>query len=304
MNASSEKQGVFFTIGSAALWGIYPIVVHSYAHQISPFLFAGILSLFTAAGMFLWMNIRKKVHELKRTQAYFPLFMVSICVIVIPSAMFFVGIQYTNAINSSVLMLSEILFTLIFTPFFGERNTLEKYIGTLGIMIGGAMVLYNGTEISLNFGDILIILSTVTFPIGNFYSKRALYIISPSTVIMVRYLLGSVFLLLLAFFIEPNIQIINTISDNFFLFFIIGFVLLSFCKVSFYEGMKRLDISKVISLEMTYPFFSLMVLLLFFDSQVKVYQVIGIFIMVLGSIFSVRRKSENHLELKYIPKSK
>lgn len=304
MYAESEKQGVFFTLGSAALWGIYPILVHTYSQDIPPFFFAGVLSLFTAVGMFVWMIFRKRLKELKIRESYFPLLMVSICIIVIPNAMFFIGTQHTNAINSSVLMLSEIVFTLVFTPFFGEKNTIEKYIGTLGIMIGGGLVLYNGSDIELNYGDILIILSTITFPIGNFYSKKVLYHISPSTVIMARYFLGSFFLLGLAFIFEPNTQFIPSVVDNILLFVIVGLILLSLCKVFFYEGMKRLDISKVISLEMTYPFFSLVFLFLVFDSSLQLCQVIGVCIMVLGSIFTVRRKSENHVLLKYMPKQK
>lgn len=304
MKKSSEKTGVIFTLCSAALWGIYPIMVNVWANKIPPFFFAGVLAIFTALGTAIWMIARKKTKELKIREAYFPLFMVSICIVLIPNLLFFIGASRTSGLNASVLMLSEIIFTLLITPLFGEHNTKEKYLGALGIMIGAGLVLYNQKIIAFNSGDLLIALSTITFPIGNFYSKRALYLLSPSVVIMVRYLLGGIFLLVFAFVFEPIYLFKTAIIDNIWMFIFLGIVILSLCKICFYEGMKRLDISKVISLEMTYPFFSLIVLYLFFDTNIFIHQLIGIIIMMIGGYYAVRRKSLNHNNLKYIPKSK
>ncbi len=296
---NKEKVGVLFTIVSAMLWGVFPILVNAWSAHITPLFFAAILSLFTALGTALWMIIRKKTSELRIKKAYFPLFMVSICIVFIPSVLFFIGTSKTSGINSSVLMLSEIIFTLIFTPFFGEKNTTEKYIGALGIMIGGALVLYKGEPILFNTGDILILLSTITFPIGNFYSKRALYSVSPSVVITVRYALGGILLLITALCVEPSFQLVQNFTSYVGFFFVMGFVLLSACKITFYEGMKRLDISKVISLEMTYPLFSLLVLYFAYNTPIMAHQLFGIGIMIFGGYYAVKRKSEQHDNLKY-----
>jgi len=190
----------------------------------------------------------------------------------------------------------------MFTPFIGEKNTTQKYIGSVGILIGGALVLYKGGGLHLNKGDILILLSTITFPIGNFYSKRALYYVSPSVVLSVRYTIGGLGILVASLLLEPQAHTWLNIEKYMSFFILVGGILLTTCKVTFYEGMKRLDISKVISLEMTYPFFSVLVLYLFFDQHIIWYQIVGICIMVLGAFYSMKRKSETHEQLRYKPK--
>lgn len=303
MHGKNESKGVFFTILSAALWGVFPIIIHFFLPEIPKFFFAAVTGLLASLGTAIWAFSRGKFHELRRKEAYLPLFMVGICIVFIPNLLLFWGASLTSAINTSVLMLSEMIFTLIFTPFFGEKNTLEKYIGSLGIFIGAILVLYKNTGFSFNVGDILIILSTVTFPIGNFYSKRSLYIVSPSIVIMVRYFIGGILLLFLSFIFEPITTFPKVLYENWVLFFFTGFILLTLCKVAFYEGMRRLDISKVISLEMTYPFFSLLVLYFFLGETVTIYQILGVIIMVLGAFYAVKRKSVQGGSMKYIPRS-
>lgn len=302
MTKNSESAGVLFTLTSAMLWGIFPILANAWSGIFPPLYFGAIISLCTAAGSIIWMIARGKTHELRNTKAYFSLFMVSMCIVCIPSILFFIGTSQTTGINSSVLMLSEIVFTLMFTPFFGEKNTTQKYIGTLGILIGGTLVLYSGGRISLNTGDILILLSTLTFPIGNFYSKRALYFVSPSVVLSARYTIGGIGILVASFAFESHTNLWNQTIKHLPFFILVGGILLTVCKITFYEGMKRLDISKVISLEMTYPFFSILVLYVFFDKHIAWYQCAGICIMVVGAFYSMKRKSESHDELKYRPK--
>lgn len=298
-----ESIGVLFTLTSALLWGIFPILVNAWSGVFPPLFFGAIISLCTAAGSIVWMIARGKTHELRNTKSYFSLFMVSMCIVCIPSILFFVGTSQTSGINSSVLMLSEIVFTLMFTPFFGEKNTIQKYIGSLGILFGGALVLYKGGGLQLNTGDILILLSTITFPIGNFYSKRALYYVSPSVVLSVRYTVGGLGILMASLLVEPQVHAWQSVGAYLPFFILVGVLLLTTCKVTFYEGMKRLDISKVISLEMTYPFFSVIALYFIFDQHISWYQLAGICIMVLGAFYSMKRKSETHNELKYKPKA-
>ncbi len=302
MKSNQESIGVIFTLTSALLWGIFPILANAWSGIFPPLFFGAIISLCTAMGSIIWMIVRGKTHELRITKAYFSLFMVSMCIICIPSILFFIGTSQTSGINSSVLMLSEIVFTLMFTPFIGEKNTTQKYIGSVGILIGGALVLYKGGGLHLNKGDILILLSTITFPIGNFYSKRALYYVSPSVVLSVRYTIGGLGILVASLLLEPQAHTWLNIEKYMSFFILVGGILLTTCKVTFYEGMKRLDISKVISLEMTYPFFSVLVLYLFFDQHIIWYQIVGICIMVLGAFYSMKRKSETHEQLRYKPK--
>ncbi|OGH92212.1 MAG: hypothetical protein A2479_02095 [Candidatus Magasanikbacteria bacterium RIFOXYC2_FULL_39_8] len=222
--------------------------------------------------------------------------MVALCVSVLPMLLLFIGTRETSGTNTSFLLLSELIFTLLFTPFFGEKNDLYKVIGVIGILIGAAFLLFND-GVKINNGDILIILSTITYPVGNFYVKKAFNYIAPGAVLFIRFLLAGLFLCILSLCIEPFH--ISSIYNNFGHIILFGLIFMGATKIVWYEGFKYLDISKSISLLMTFPLFSLVIILFIGEETISIYQWIGIIVMMIGVYFSIKRKSVNPALTKY-----
>jgi len=50
-----------------------------------------------------------------------------------------------------MLLLAEIVFTMIFTPFIGEKNTALKMLGAGGVFVGALFIMYQGS-FSFNMG--------------------------------------------------------------------------------------------------------------------------------------------------------
>lgn len=300
MNKQQEKIGVIFAFTGTAMWGIFPVLVNRGTQNIPPIMFAAITTLLAACGSFIYAALKGKLHELKNKKSYASLLMVTLCIVIIPYILFFIGSSKTSGINSSLLLLSEIIFTLLFTPLIGEKTTSKKLIGATGVFIGAILILYNGT-FSLNAGDLLIIFSTATYPIGNFYAKKALNDVSPAIILLVRFFLGGLFIFFFALLAERQSNITQIMLQNWQIVLFTGLVLLGIGKVIWYEGLKRLDISKAISLSMTFPLFSLIVLIVFFKEKPSTYQWIGISIMALGVYFSVKRQSTDPALTKYAP---
>lgn len=298
MLKKQENKGVVFILLSAAMWGIFPVVINHGTQAVPPVTFAAATTLLAAFGSFVYAALTNKLHELKKKKAYVPLFMVTVCIIVIPYILFFVGASKTSGINSSLLLLSEIIFTLIFTPFIGEKTTIEKLIGAIAVFIGAAFILYNG-KFQLNIGDLLIIISTVTYPVGNFYTKKALNFISPAIILFVRSLLGGLFILIFALLTEPQSNMFAVISANWILILFTGLVLFVISKIIWYEGLKYLDVSKATALGMTFPLFSLIFLIAIFKEIPSVFQSVGIVIMAIGVYLSIKRRSVNPALTKY-----
>ena len=173
-----ETNGVILALMSAALYGIFPVVVNRGSHHIMPLTFAAISTLLAAVGSFIYTAVKGKLYELKKKETYASLLMVTLCIVIIPYVLFFIGSSKTSGINTSLLLLSEVVFTLMFTPFIGEKTTFEKLAGAVAVLVGAGLILYNG-KLRLNMGDLMVIASTATFPIGNFYAKRALIRVSP-----------------------------------------------------------------------------------------------------------------------------
>jgi len=286
--SKQETKGVLFALVNAALYGIFPVVVNRGSRLLMPLTFAAVSTLLAAFGSFVYTALKGSLSELKKKEAYSSLLMVTLCIVVVPYGLLFIGSSRTSGINTSFLLLSEIVYTLMFTPFIGEKTTREKLVGALGVLIGAGLILYNG-KLRLNIGDIMVVASTITFPIGNFYAKKALFRVSPSTILLVRFSLGGLFMLLLAMLLEAHSW--TSVLGEWPLLLFTGLILLGVGKIVWYEALGRLDISKAISLGMTFPLFSLVVLIGVFRERVSPYQWMGIGVMMIGVFFSVRRPS-------------
>jgi drug/metabolite transporter (DMT)-like permease len=300
--AGEEKRGVVLALVSAALWGVFPVMVNRGSHIIPPLKFAAISTLLAAAGSFVYTFLKGRLHELKKKEAYASLLMITLCIVIVPYTLFFIGSSRTSGINTSLLLLSEIIFTLVFTPFIGEKTTVEKLIGALGVFLGALLILYSGNgKFHLNAGDIMVIASTATYPVGNFYAKKALNQVSPSTILFVRFFLGGLFMVPFAALAEPRPGVSRIILDEWPMLLFTGLILLGAGKIVWYEALCRLDISKAVSLGMTFPFFSLIVLIGIFGVSVSSHQWIGIGVMMVGVLFSIRRSSVDPAATGYTP---
>ena len=245
---------------------------------------------------FVYSASSRQLKELKNKKGVLNLFLIALFVAIIPYSLLFIGSQHTSGFNTSVLLLSEIIFTLIFTHFIGERTTILKLTGSLAIFFGAILILYNG-NFRISWGDILVLLSPLTYPLGNFYSKKALAIFRPANILFIRFLIAGIFLSLLAFIFEPISLRLSTKEWSIILF--TGLILLGFTKMIWYQALKILDISKAISLAMTFPLFSIITLVIFFDESVSIYQGLGVAIMMTGVYLSIKRKSTDPKLTKY-----
>ncbi len=298
MPIKQENLGVIFVLIAAAEWGVFPILVNRGTQNIPPLMFAAVTTILAAFGFFIYSALKGNLHELKNRNSYKSLIMVTLCIVIVPYILFFIGSSKTSGLNSSLLLLSEIIFTLLFTHLIGEKTTIIKLVGALGVFVGALLILYNG-NFRLNIGDILVILSTATYPVGNFYAKKALNFVSSSTILLVRFLLGGFFILVISLFLESQSGIIQPIVANWGLILFTGLILLGVGKIIWYEGLKRLDISKAVSLAMSFPLFSLVILIVVFKETPSMFQWLGMLIMTIGVLFSIKRVSVNPALTKY-----
>lgn len=297
---SSKKQeliGTIFILLAAITWGAYPVVANEAVKIIPPLFFVGWSIFIASLFLLIYLAQQNKLNELKNKKVYFNLLMVTVCVVVIPQILFFIGVTKTSAVNASVLLLSELIFVLIFTPFIGEKNTLYKYLGAFGILIGSFFIMYKG-GLNLNAGDILIFFSTITYPVGNFFAKKSLNEVSPATVLFVRFLLGGIFIILFSFYFEKSFQFLNPLVDHWKIFLLNGLVIFALSKMFFYEAMKRLDISKCVSLGLTFPLFSVLILVMM-GQTIGGRQLVGMAIIAVGVYFSIKRQSVDPKLTKY-----
>ncbi|MCK5471920.1 DMT family transporter, partial [Candidatus Gracilibacteria bacterium] len=150
---------------------------------------------------------------------------------------------------------------------------------------GVLLILFPG-KFELNRGDFLILLATAFPPAGNYFQQLARKKVSAATLLFIRSLFGAAFLFLLASFFEANLP--RDFSDALPFLAINGLLLFGFSKILFIEGIHRIPVAKAISLNAIVPVFALVYAFFFLREIPTVWQLAGLFPILLGGILITR----------------
>lgn len=280
-------------LGETLMYSLFPIIIAYSTKILPPILFAGLSTLVASITLFIFILFKRDLKSLKNKDTIKYTLGITLFIIIIPSILIFTGSSKTSGINTTILLQSEILFTfLIFGLFSIEKITIRKTIGALLVLIGTFFIVYNGST-DINTGDLLIIAGTFFYPIGNFFAKKALKVGPPSTILFIRSFLGGIVLIAISLIFENQSTSLEKLSNYWSLILLNGIFIYHLSKLLWYEGIKRIDISKAIPISVGgYLAFSLLFAILFLKEIPTVYQLIG-FIAVIGGIFVLLKKSKN-----------
>jgi len=286
---SSKYAGIALILSSATLGSLFPIIGKLAGTGVDPIFFAGgsvMISTIPALAL-LSRRRRDSWHKVKRNWRLVALN--SLFNIIIPYILFYIGIQLTSGVHAALLLLTEIPFTVLFTPLFGEPTTRLKVVGSGLVAIGAAAIVWSGS-FNLNTGDILIIASTAFYPFGNFFAKKAMNHLSSEFMVVGRSLFGGVVLLLLSGLMERG-QFASLGENGWWLMVINGLAVFGIGKIFWFEGFRTMDISKAIALLKIEPMISLLLVAIVLAEPVTWLQLAGALVMVGGVYTTLRRAS-------------
>jgi drug/metabolite transporter (DMT)-like permease len=127
--------------------------------------------------------------------------------------LFIYGLNQTTAVNASLLLNMESLFTVFVAfVFFGERGVKKDYLGMLLLIAGAIFVATNGEFQSLTLareiiGNLLIVFACLFWGIDNNMSKMLSKKRDLPHVVALKCLLGGGILLALALFLKVDFKI-------------------------------------------------------------------------------------------------
>ena len=209
---SAVLFGVSSTLNKITLKNVHPTVVAGMIYFVGGIFLFGIhfsplskkiLALFESPE--IEAKIKRKDFE--------NLAFVIICGSIIAPLLLLNGLNQTTAINTSLLLNAESLFTaLIAFSFLGERGTRKEYLGMLMLLIGVIFVTTNGEFQKLSLvetitGNLLVIGACLFWGIDNNLSR---FLSRKQDIILVtglKCLIGGLALLVVAFFLRINLSI-------------------------------------------------------------------------------------------------
>lgn len=253
-------------------------------------LFAGLSTLTASITLFIYLLLKGNLKSLINKETIKYSVLIALFIIIIPSILIFTGSSKTSGINTTILLQSEIVFTLLIFGFFAiEKITLKKIIGALIVLTGTIFIIYNGST-DINTGDLLIIAGTFFYPIGNIFAKKALKITSPSAILFIRSFLGGIILIILSLIFENQSATLGKLSNYWPLILLNGIFIYHLSIILWYEGIKRIDVSKAVSISIgSYPAFSLLFAILFLKEIPTIYQLVGFVTIILGILILTKK---------------
>jgi len=288
---SGEKIGVLFVLISIFFFGLHPIISKYTLETINP-LFLGTMSILFGFIIPMLVLIKKRrVKRLIEKESVVYLFFIAFFGSVFAFGLFFFGAKLTSGINASLLLQSEPLYSTLLGFFILKESVSKKQLFAMFLIIFGmSIILYNGT-LSINYGDILILLTPLGFQISHTIVKKVIKKIGTYVIVTGRFLYAlPIFLVLSTVFGSNQFEVL---FEPFYLALILfigvseglGYIL-------WVEAIKRINLSKATTLVSPYPILSVIFAWLILSELPTIYQIIGLISVIIGMYIIVRIKSK------------
>lgn len=286
---SRERQGEAFILSCALLWSLFPVITILTFSGLTPLYSAGFSTLIAAiffAGMLI---VRHEWRGSLSRQTWMDIFLTAFFIGILYFAFYFIGLKHTTAGNGAIIALMEVFFSFLILGVFlkHEPITSTKLCGAFAMIAGAAIILFPKVAV-LHGGDFLILLGTISSPIGNIYAQRARKHVSTDFLMFYRSLISGVLLLLLGMIFEPipSTQMIQQSSS----FLVInGIVLMGLSKILWVESIHRISITKAVSLSSVSPAFTLPIAYFVLHESISFFQIAGLIPIMVGAFLLTRR---------------
>lgn len=303
-----ETIGWIAMTGTILAGSTYSSFAKDLTNVFSPLSLVVFSEILTLAFVFLSFGlipIARELFALPRSRIL-PLLGIGILSGTIAPLLIFTGLSSTAAVNATLFGNTEMLFLLLLaTVFLHERLEAAHYLSLISITFGIVFIAFRGfTEgMALRPGDILLILASASFSVGDLIFRRWLHDIPAHTVIVGRSIFAVTGLSIIALLL-PSLSPIGEMHAMplKLLPVLLGFAFISrfsniFC---FYEALNHLPVS-VISLFSNISIFTAIIFAhLFLGEPVYGYQVAGGVFIIFGTILlevvGHHHPSEEHQE--------
>ena len=293
-----EKEGIIFVTITIFIAGALPIIIKYGTGLINPLFFATVSSLIAGIFLFLLAALKGNWKILFDRRYFFHLLLIGFFGIALSNICFFFGVTLTSGINSSILLVIEPLYAIfIGYILLNEKITLKQMFFTFVIIVG-TIIVVSRAKYSLNWGDLLVLLTPLCWQIAHFFSKRLMTAhkeITPMLIATARTLYGGAFLFILSGIEGANQYDKLGITNILLLLIFQGIIGFALHYSIWYEAIKRLNLSKATTLVSVYPTFSILLAWLILKELPTFYQLAG-FALIMVGIFGLSGIKSEHRE--------
>jgi len=285
------NKGYFLVFLTAVISGFAIFINRFSVNVLNPYIFTWLKNLIVAfllTGSLLAFKDWKVLKRLTKKQ-WFLLITIGLIGGSIPFLLFFKGLSLTTAAKGAFLHKTMFLYVAALSSIFLKEKIDQRFfIGGL-ILILANLLLLKKLPLSINQGDLLVLLATLLWATENTISKYVLRELPGRTVAWARMFFGSLFIFIFLFLTGqlsllsgPTLEQVNWVI-------ITSIILLGYV-MTWYSGLKYIPVSKATAiLLLGSPITTLLSLI--WTKQVNSQEIFASFLIILGiiSIFGLRK---------------
>lgn len=273
--------GISATLNKIVLKDMHPLVVAGLIYFSAGILLALIrfLPSFKRISEKFRINVEnKKLHKTD----WFYLILVAVCGAVIAPFLFLYGLNISTAVNASLLLNTEVLFTvLIAFLFLNERTGKKDYFAMFLLFLAAILITtnLNVSEINLTekiIGNLFIVGGTFFWALDNSLSKKLSIENDAIKVASLKSLIGGTIVLLAVLFLQIPFNI--TLAQIPYLLFV-GFFSIGLSLILFLSSLRMIGSMKTIVIFSTSSLFGAISAFIILKEPISVIQVIAGIIM-------------------------
>lgn len=290
---NKEWMGTLLVILTALVSGIAVVVHKFFVSQIDPLIFTGVRAFFIGI-IFLFISLyftRNKKGFNKVSWRW----LVSIGVIGGGFAfwMYFSGLSMTLAGRAGFIHKTLPVYAGILAFLFLKEKISKKALIAMIVMVVGLVVMQlSNLSFDVRLGDFLVLGATILWAVENTIAKKAMMDKESNWIVtFARMFFGSLILLGIII-IVGKLSLIGALTTQQVIFIVISGILLFLYVLTWYWGLKYINLSKAATILLIAPVITLVLGMVFLGEKLLIPQLIGSILILIGGFFVARSKSE------------
>jgi len=289
----THRKGELSIIAGSVLWSLFPVITILSYSALTPLFAAAIATLVAAPFFALLITLKGQWPLLLVRRAWKDILFTTFYIGILFYGFTFLGLKTTTAGNAAIMGQMETFFAFLLLGYWlhHERVTPAQLAGGMAMVLGAALILLPKAD-SWHTGDWLIVLAAACAPLGNKHAQAAREIVSSEVIMFYRSILSGLFLLLLAFVVEPRPEL-QALSASIGFLAINGFLLLGLSKILWIEGINRITITEATALNCVTPLFTLLFAFFLLNEKISLFQIVGFIPIAVGVILLTKNGTKD-----------
>jgi drug/metabolite transporter (DMT)-like permease len=297
MKKESSKKEIFGTLLillTAIISGFSIVANKFFVVTIDPLLFTALRAffigvIFLAISLYLSKTTKKKFKQVSWT----PLLLIGIFGGGLAFWLFFSGLKMTLATRAAFLHKTLPIYAIILAFIFLKEKITKRQLFATAIMLLGLLVM-ELTKISaeIRTGDFLILAATVLWAIEGLIAKKAMLNKESNWVVTFSRMFFGSLLLFSIILLTGKANLLLTLTSQQIIYITISGLFLFFYVLTWYWGLKYINLSKASTILLLSPVISLAFGILWLGEAVSSLQLIGSLLILAGAYLIIQVKSE------------